>query len=83
MKIQALQDCLIVRPDMEKHELFVMLREKKTGTGIVVSAGPDAVDVKVGDKVLFGDEIGQDIKWEGENLLVMREAHTLGVFENA
>lgn len=83
MTIQALQDCLIVRPDMEKHELFVMLREKKTGTGVVVSAGPDALDVKVGDKVLFGDAIGQDLRWEGEDLLVMREAHTLGVFENA
>lgn len=81
MTIQALQDCLIVRPDLEKHELFVLLREKQTGTGIVVSAGPDAKDVKVGDKVLFGDYIGQDLRWEGENLLVMREAHTLGVFD--
>ena len=81
MTIRALQDCLIVRPDVEKHELFVMLRQKQTGTGIVVAAGPDATDVKVGDKVLFGDSIGQDLKWEGEDLLVMREAHTLGVFE--
>jgi len=81
MNIQALQDCLIVRPDMEKHELFVLLRQKQTGTGIVISAGPDAKDVKVGDKVLFGDSIGQDLRWESENLLVMREAHTLGVFD--
>lgn len=81
MNLQARQDCLIVRPDMEKHALFVLLRQKQTGTGVVVSAGPDAVEVKVGDKVLFGDSIGQDIQWEGENLLVMREAHTLGVFQ--
>jgi co-chaperonin GroES (HSP10) len=81
MTLQALQDCLIVRPDMEKHELFVLLREKQTGTGIVVAAGPDATDVKIGDKVLFGDSIGQDLQWQGENLLVMREAHTLGVFD--
>lgn len=81
MSVQALQDCLIVRPDMEKHELFILLREKQTGTGTVVSVGPQAVDIKVGDKVLFGDSIGQDLKWEGEDLLVMREAHTLGVFE--
>jgi co-chaperonin GroES (HSP10) len=39
------------------------------------------MDIKVGDKVLFGDSIGQDLKWEGEDLLVMRELHTLGVFE--
>jgi co-chaperonin GroES (HSP10) len=30
---------------------------------------------------LFGDSIGQDLKWEGEDLLVMREAHLLGVFD--
>ena len=83
MNLQATQDCLIVRPDMEKHELFIMLREKKTGTGVVVSVGPNATDVKVGDRVLFGDSIGQDLKWEGEDLLVMREEHTLGVFEDA
>ena len=83
MTIQALQDCLIVRPDLEKHELFVLLRQKQTGTGVVISAGPDARDVKVGDRVLFGDSIGQDLKWEGEDLLVMREEHTLGVFEDA
>ena len=81
MALQALQDCLIVRPDMEKHDLFILLREKKTGTGVVVSAGPDAQDVKVGDRVLFGDAIGQDLRWEGDNLLVMRELHTLGVFD--
>ena len=81
MTIQALQDCLIVRPEVEKHDLFVMLRQKKTGTGIVVSAGPDTEEVKVGDRVLFGDSIGQALKWEGEDLLVMREAHTLGVFD--
>ena len=81
MKIQALQDCIFVRPNVEKHELFIMLRQKQTGTGIVVSAGPKCLDIKVGDRVLFGDSIGQDVRWEGEDLLVMREAHTLGVME--
>lgn len=81
MTLKASQDCLIVRPDMEKHDLFVLLRQKQTGTGVVVAAGPDTREVKVGDKVLFGDSIGQELQWEGENLLVMREAHTLGVFD--
>lgn len=81
MNLQALQDCLIVRPDMEKHELFILLQQKQTGTGVVISAGPNTKDVKVGDKVLFGDSIGQDLKYEGDNLLVMRESHTLGVFD--
>lgn len=81
MKLQATQDCLIVRPDMEKHALFTLLRQKHTGTGVVISAGPFAKDVKVGDRVLFGDSIGQDLQWEGEDLLVMREEHTLGVID--
>jgi len=81
MTLKARQDCLIVRPDMEKHDLFVLLRQKQTGTGVVVAAGPDTREVKVGDKVLFGDSIGQELQWEGENLLVMREVHTLGVFD--
>lgn len=81
MNLQALQDCLIVEPEIEKHALFALLRAKQTGFGIVLAAGPDAKDIKVGDKVLFGDSIGQDLQYEGEGLLVMREAHTLGVFD--
>ena len=81
MSLQALQDCLIVRPDMEKHELFILLKQKQTGTGVVISVGPEAKDVKVGDKVLFGDSIGQDLKYEGDNLLVMREAHVLSLVD--
>ena len=83
MKLTARKDHLIVRPDMEKHDLFVLLRQKKTGTGVVLSAGPKASEVKVGDRVLFGDDIGQDLQWQGEDLLIMRESHTLGVFESA
>ena len=81
MKLQSTQECLIVRPYMEKHALYALLRQKNTGTGVVISAGPFAKDVKVGDRVLFGDSIGQDLQWEGEDLLVMREEHTLGVVD--
>jgi co-chaperonin GroES (HSP10) len=80
--MNALQDCLIVRPDVEKSVLIELLRKEKTGTGVVLKAGPLTTDVKVGDRVLFGDSIGQDFRWEGEDLLVMREAHTLGVFDD-
>lgn len=81
MNLHATQDCIIVRPDMEKHDLFIMLRQKQTGTGTVVAVGPDTRDIKAGDRVLFGDSVGQDFKWQGEDLLVMREEHTLGVFD--
>ena len=83
MKLQALQDCLIVRPDIEKHALITLIREKKTGTGVILAAGPSAGDVKVGDRIAFGEFVGQELRWEGEDLLVMREEHIMGVFEDA
>jgi len=80
MSLQALQDCLIVRPEVEKHALLELIRAKKTGTGVVLAAGPGA-EAKVGDRVLFGEFVGQDFRFEGEDLLVMREDHVLGVFD--
>jgi co-chaperonin GroES (HSP10) len=61
--------------------MIALLRQKRTGMGIVVKIGPDATEAKVGDRVVFGDNIGQDFKWEGEDLLVMREKHVLGVVD--
>lgn len=81
MKIRPLQNALVVRPDVEKHELFILLRQKKAGTGIIVFAGPDCIETKVGDKIIFGDRIGEEVNWEGEDMLVMREEHILGVLE--
>lgn len=81
MNLQALQDCLIVEPDMEKHELLALIGAKKTGTGTVISAGPGATEAKVGDKILFGEFVGQDFTFDRHDYLVMREEHILGVFE--
>lgn len=81
MNARPIQDILLVKPDIETHKLFVMLRQKQTGAGVVVAAGPDSKDVKEGMKVLFGDNIGQSLTWNGEELLAMRESHLLGVFE--
>jgi len=39
------------------------------------------LDVKVGDKVLFGKYAGQTVKVQGEELLVMREEDIMGVVE--
>ena len=39
------------------------------------------LDVKVGDKVLFGKYSGTEVKVEGEDLLVMREDDIMGVIE--
>ncbi|MDO4442138.1 MAG: co-chaperone GroES [Moraxella sp.] len=39
------------------------------------------LDVKVGDKVLFGQYAGQTVKVDGEELLIMKESDVLGVLE--
>jgi chaperonin GroES len=50
------------------------------GNGKVNDAGEvRALDVKVGDKVLFGKYSGTEIKIEGQEVLIMREEDILGV----
>ncbi len=52
------------------------------GTGKLLENGDvRAVDVKVGDKVLFGKYSGSEVKVDGEELLVMREEDIMGVIE--
>lgn len=53
------------------------------GNGKVLNNGEvRALDVKVGDKVLFGKFSGTEIKVGGEDLLVMREEDIMGVVES-
>ncbi len=50
------------------------------GTGKVLEDGKvRALDVKVGDRVLFGKYSGSSVKVEGDELLVMREEDIMGV----
>ena len=52
------------------------------GNGKVMENGNvRALEVKVGDRVLFGKYSGQTVKVEGEELLVMREEDIMGVIE--
>jgi co-chaperonin GroES (HSP10) len=81
MNLNALQDCLIVQPEIEKHALLTLLRAKQTGFGTVLAAGPNAKDVKVGDKICFGEFVGQEFSFDKNDYLVMREDHILGVVE--
>lgn len=71
----------IVIPDSAK---------EKPAQGEIIAAGNGkildngdvrALDVKVGDKVLFGKYAGTEVKVEGEELLVMREDDIVGVVE--
>ena len=52
------------------------------GTGKKLDNGTvQAVDIKVGDKVLFGQYAGSTVKVDGEELLVMSESEVFGVIE--
>jgi chaperonin GroES len=51
---------------------------KKTEEGKVLP-----LDVKVGDRILFGKYSGSDIKLDGEEYLIMREDEVLAVLDNA
>jgi len=55
-----------------------------TGSGKLLDDGKiRPIDVKKGDKILFGKYSGQAVKIEGEELLVMREEDIMGVLVSA
>lgn len=52
------------------------------GTGLKDEAGKvTALDVKKGDKILFGKWSGTEVKVDGEDLLIMKESDILGIIE--
>jgi chaperonin GroES len=95
MKIRPLHDRLIVRRKEEERTTAggIVIPDSATEKpvrGEVVAAGNGkiledgsvrALDVKVGDEVLFGKYSGTEVKVEGEELLVMREEDIMGVIE--
>ena len=71
----------IVIPDSaaekpSKGEVIAAGNGKRTDSGEVI-----AMDVKVGDKVLFGKYSGTEVKVDGQDLLVMREEDIMAVIE--
>ena len=65
-----------------------MAAKEKPQEGQVVAVGPGgrdesgkliAMDVKAGDRVLFGKWSGTEVKLEGEDLLIMKESDIMGV----
>ena len=63
--------------------------KEKPAEGEIVAAGSGTraedgkitpLDVKIGDKVLFGKWSGTEVKLDGEDLLIMKESDILGVF---
>ena len=64
--------------------------QEKPQEGEVVAVGPGArdedgarieLDVKVGDRILFGKWSGTEVKIDGEDLLIMKESDIMGVVE--
>lgn len=95
MKIRPLHDRVIVKRLEEERKTAsgIVIPDsaaEKPDQGEIVAVGNGKVldsgevrklEVKVGDKVLFGKYAGQTVKVEGEELLVMREEDIMGVVE--
>jgi chaperonin GroES len=95
MKIRPLHDRVIVQriEEEEKTKGGIIIPDtakEKPQEGKVIAVGPGKIlengtkttlDVKVGDKILFGKYSGTEIKIEGEEFLMMREDDILGVIE--
>jgi chaperonin GroES len=95
MNIRPLHDRVVVKRMEEERTsaggiVIPDSAAEKPVRGEVLSVGKGKVadngdvrplDVKVGDKVLFGKYSGTEIKVDGEEVLVMREDDIMGVFE--
>ena len=93
MKFRPLHDRVVVRrvDEIEKTAGGILIpdtaREKPT-EGEVVAVGPGvrsddgkihALDVKTGDRVLFGKWSGNEVKLDGEDLIIMKESDIMGI----
>ena len=95
MKIRPLHDRVVVRRIEEDNTsaggiVIPDTAAEKPMTGEVLAVGNGkvqdngevrALDVKAGDKVLFGKYSGTEVKVEGDDVLVMREDDIMGVIE--
>ncbi len=95
MKIRPLQDRIIVKrveeEDKTKGGIIIPDSAKeKPQEGKVIAVGKGKMtedgkliplDVKVGDRILFGKYSGTEVKIEGEEHLIMREEDILGIIE--
>ena len=93
MELQPLGDRLIVEV-LEEEETTVSgivlpdTAKEKPQEGEVIATGPGArdesgkiqpLDVKAGDRILFGKWSGTEVKIDGEDLIIMKESDILGI----
>ena len=95
MKIRPLHDRVIVKRLEEERTspggiLIPDTAAEKPVQGKIVAVGKGkiledgqvrALDVKIGDKILFGKYSGTEVKVDGEDLVVMREEDVMAIFE--
>jgi len=95
MKLRPLQDRILVKriEEQEKTAGGIYIPDtakEKPVMGVVVSVGNGKksedgkvipLDVKAGDKVLFGKYSGSEVKVEADDFLIMREDDILGIIE--
>ena len=95
MKFRPLQDRVLIRRIEEEEKttggiIIPDTAKEKPMEGEVIAAGPGSrgddgylrpLDVKVGDRVLFGKWSGTEVKLDGEDLIIMKESDILGVLE--
>ena len=95
MKIRPLHDRVLVKPLEAEHKsaggiIIPDTAKEKPMEGKVVAVGPGArgedgkqhaLDVKKGDRVLYGKWSGTEVKVGGEDLLIIKEADIMGIVE--
>jgi len=96
MKFRPLHDRVVVKriEAEEKTKGGIIIPDtakEKPQEGEVVAAGPGGrdesgklipIDLKVGDRILFGKWSGTEIKLDGEELLIMKESDVMGVVQS-
>ena len=97
MNFRPLHDRVVVRriDSEEKTKGGIIIPDtakEKPQEGEVIAAGPgardengkiNALDVKAGDRVLFGKWSGTEVKIDGQDLLIMKESDIMGIVEGA
>ena len=95
MKFRPLHDRVVVRRIEEDHKtaggiIIPDTATEKPQTGEILAVGSGArnengalqpMDVKAGDKVLFGKWSGTEVKIDGEEVLIMKESDIMGVLQ--
>jgi chaperonin GroES len=93
INIKPLEDRIVVKPlDAEQTTASGLVipdtAKEKPQEGEVIAVGPGArdesgklvpLDVKAGDRILFGKWSGTEVKLNGEDLLIMKESDIMGV----